>query len=137
MREFERRTFTADVSELRRLSAWWNDWAAWARLSDEPSYRGELCLNEAVANVILHGCGDGAAHEITITLERLDGQVRMTLEDNGSAFDPLRHPRPAPLTTLEDAPVGGLGVELLRIYSTEACYRHESGRNVLTLVVDG
>jgi serine/threonine-protein kinase RsbW len=137
VRDFDRRIFKADRTELRPMSAWWREWAGRAGLDEERVYAGELCLNEAAGNIVVHG-GDagGVAVEVSITLECLEKQVRITLADNGPAFSPLRHPPKPPPRTLDETPIGGLGIDLLRRYAKEIHYRFEDRRNILTVVVD-
>lgn len=47
-----------------------------------------LLMQEAVGNALKHG----AAHKVTITLGYHPGEFEMTLEDDGSGFDPLQAP---------------------------------------------
>jgi anti-sigma regulatory factor (Ser/Thr protein kinase) len=127
------RVFSASIGELRRISSWWREWALSAGISDDATDAGELCLNEAAANIVLHGCADGTPHEVAITLDLFEGRARITVSDDGRAFNPLDHPLPASPTTLEDATIGGRGIGLIRSYAPDVRYRYENGRNVLVL----
>jgi anti-sigma regulatory factor (Ser/Thr protein kinase) len=89
------------------MSARWREWAGRADLSESVQRDGELCLNEAAANIVLHGSGDSSGHEISLRFE-------------------LRR-------RLETTPIGGLGVGLIRSFTSDVQYRFEAGRNVLTL----
>ena len=44
-----------DIAELRRLAGWLESWARQSMLSPDVSFPVALCLEEAVANVIMHG----------------------------------------------------------------------------------
>jgi anti-sigma regulatory factor (Ser/Thr protein kinase) len=72
------------------MSAWWREWATHAGLSSDTCDRGELCLNEAVGNIILHGTID---HEpaVDVVFERWSDAVRITVIDSGDRFNPLEH----------------------------------------------
>jgi serine/threonine-protein kinase RsbW len=131
----DRRVFRSDVAELRRMADWWQAWAARAGVTSDRRHDGELCLHEAMANVILHGCSDGGSHVITLALESRPDAIRATLADDGRPFDPVSHPAAAPPDTLETAREGGLGLGLIRDYAEAVEYRREGNRNVLTLTL--
>ena len=123
MKEVERRTFAADGREFRRISDWWRGWAARAGLSDDASHGGELCLNEAVGNIVQHRDDDAASQPIGITLERVARGARITVTDHGRAFNPLAYTPPDP-------------PRLIRTYAASTEYRRENDQNVLILTLD-
>jgi serine/threonine-protein kinase RsbW len=129
-------TFAGQVGEIRRMSACWREWAGAAGLSESVQHDGELCLNEAAANIILHGFGDSSGHEVSLRFELDPTQVRITLHDDGRPFNPLDYRSAPPPLTLEAMPVGGLGIGLIRSFTSDVQYRFEAGRNVLTLVLN-
>lgn len=93
-------------------------------------------LNEVLANIITHGGGTALSAPIGLVLEvELDqgqGKAGVTVSDSGKAFDPLSVPERSLPKTLEETPLGGLGLVLIRHCSDWLCYRHEGGRNHLT-----
>jgi anti-sigma regulatory factor (Ser/Thr protein kinase) len=56
----------------------------------------------------------------------------LTVIDEGPAFDPLSVPPPVIPASLDDAPVGGLGIHLVRSYADACEYKRHGGRNVFT-----
>jgi anti-sigma regulatory factor (Ser/Thr protein kinase) len=96
------------------------------------SFALQLCLEEAVANVIMYGATDGEL-KIAIELERRDRTLVVRIEDNGQPFDPtLVAPHPLP-TTLKDAKIGDLGIHLVRSFASQMDYERRHGQNRLTL----
>ena len=137
MENLERRSFTGEAREVRRVSAWWREWASGAGLSADTLYDGELCLNEAVGNIVQHGRrANGAARSITVTFERLTRGVRVTVADDGPSFNPVAQPPPPRARSLEDAAVGGLGIQVIRTYASSVAYRREADQNVLVLTFE-
>jgi serine/threonine-protein kinase RsbW len=59
--------------------------------------------------------------------------VSLQIEDDGIAFNPLEVPERVAPTSLEDAPIGGLGVALIRKTMERCEYARRGGRNVLRL----
>ena len=53
--------------------------------------------------------------------------------DDGAAFDPTSKADPDTTLGLDDRPVGGLGLYLVRQLMTEVRYRRLRGRNRLTM----
>jgi serine/threonine-protein kinase RsbW len=94
----------------------------------------QLCLDEAVANILQHG-GEGSAPAATIaaSLERGPSGVVLEIEDDGVAFDPTGVAAPVPAPTLDQLRVGGLGVHFMRQYASRMEYRRSGGRNRLRL----
>ena len=60
-------------------------------------------------------------------------QARVEVEDDGRAFNPLDLPPVDTTVPLEQRPVGGLGVHMIRQLMDSVEYRRADGRNILTL----
>ena len=93
----------------------------------------DLCATEAVQNIISYAYDDSACHRIHVRLSRAQSQVHLEVEDDGVPFNPLEFP-PAPIaSSLERAPLGGRGIQLIRGLMTECRYRRHNGKNILTM----
>src|SRR3954463_7782934 len=89
------------LAELRRLAVWVERWTQ-EGVPPNLSFDLQLCLEEAVANVIMYGATDGEL-KIAIELERRDRTLVARIEYNGQPFDPtLVAPHLLP-STLKDA----------------------------------
>ena len=85
-------------------------------------------------NTINHG-HDGGLHQISITFSSTDDALVIDILDDGKPFDPLTDaPIPNVNAPINERPIGGLGVYLVRKLMDEVTYRREEGRNHLTLV---
>lgn len=124
-----------DVNELPRLAAFARATAEHDGVGQDQVFALELCLEEAVANIILHGgTGDHAGTHIRVTITYDAPALIVLLEDDGSAFDPTQVPPPPTPASLAEAPIGGLGVHLMRKLTSEMRYERIDGKNCLTLV---
>jgi len=94
-----------------------------------------LVAEETMINVVRHGAGGPDTPTIDLRCEVEDRAVRLEVRDNGAAFDPLAHPAPDLDARLEERPIGGLGVHMVRTIADEASYHRIEGRNVLRLVL--
>lgn len=122
------------VEEIPRMSAWLD--AAMCQLGVDAAlrFRFDLCANEAVTNIISYAYADAGAHAISLRLGTGDGSVQLSIVDDGIAFNPLTLPERVPPHSLEEAQIGGLGVELMRKLMDTCRYERRDERNVLTLI---
>ena len=130
--EARRLVLRNDVAELQRLAGWLERLTQQG-MSSDVSFAVQLCLEEAVANIIMYGAARGDRLEIAVELERNGGTLVARIEDNGQQFDPTRAPPPAVATSLEQAKVGDLGIHLMRSFASGMDYERRDGRNRLTL----
>ncbi len=93
-------------------------------LGANPDAVGELVLavNEAVINILNHGY-QNVPGDVTIELTREGSNLEVRLFDNAPAFDPTLVPPPDMNPPLEQRPVGGLGVHMMRSFVDELSYR--------------
>jgi len=93
----------------------------------------QVVLDELLSNTVR--CGRVPGRELTIDVDfRLDGEMlRVAIADDGVPFDPLGCEAPDTTLDLEDRPVGGLGILLVRSLVDEITYDSEGGRNRVRL----
>ncbi|MYA59512.1 MAG: ATP-binding protein [Chloroflexi bacterium] len=127
-------TIETRLEELNRLTE------AVENLGEEDNWspalvgKVNLVLEELAINTINHG-HDGGLHDISITFSSTKDALTIEMVDDGKPFDPLTDaPVPDVNAPMEERPIGGLGVFLVRKLMDELTYRREEGRNHLTLV---
>ncbi len=92
-----------------------------------------LVVEELGINVVNYAYEDGDEHEFSISVSSGEDSLTLEIVDGGRAFDPLHDaPEPDLEASLEDRPIGGLGVYLVRTIMDELQYRREDGHNRLT-----
>jgi serine/threonine-protein kinase RsbW len=121
-----------DLAELERLAIWIEGWST-RDLSDSLSFAVQVCLEEAVANIIMFSATADDRLEIVVEVEPEDQTLVARIEDNGSAFDPSQVPRPPVPASLAEAKVGNLGIHLMRSFASGMHYERRDSRNHLTL----
>jgi anti-sigma regulatory factor (Ser/Thr protein kinase) len=114
--EANRLELRGDLSELRRVAEWIKARAPEA-LSADTSFAVQLCLEEAVTNIIMYGCPKDDRPEIAIELERDGGTLVARVEDTGREFDPTQFPLRLVAKSLEEAKVGDCGIHLMRCFA--------------------
>jgi anti-sigma regulatory factor (Ser/Thr protein kinase) len=126
-------TLRNDRAEIARMIAWVDGLIAPLSLSRRTAHAVQLCLEEAVTNIISHAFPSGAEHEVQVVMWLDDAVLRAEVSDDGMPFDPLSHVLPAAPKDLESAPIGGLGIKLMRSFADDIAYRRCGDTNRLTL----
>jgi anti-sigma regulatory factor (Ser/Thr protein kinase) len=95
----------------------------------------DLCVafDEVISNIVKYGYRDDARHEIGVQLEIAGADVVAEIVDDGVAFDPLSVPPPQLEGGIDERPIGGLGIYLLRQLMSEVRYARRGDRNVLMM----
>ncbi len=119
-------------TELLRLSEEVDAFADRHALADDTRFGLQLCLEEAVMNVVNYGFDDLDEHDILIdlSLQDDDRSLRLAIVDDGVDLGYLDERG----SFLEDQTLGGLGFLLMRQYSDDLSYERRDGRNHLLLV---
>jgi serine/threonine-protein kinase RsbW len=134
--ETNRLELRSDLSGLGRLAGW-IEAGAQQELSADTSFAVQLCLEEAVANIIMHGGAKDDRVEIAIELERDGAMLVARIEDTGREFDPTQFRPLSMVKSLDEAKVGDYGIHLMRCFTTGMHYERQQGRNRLTLRFGG
>jgi len=88
-----------------------------------------LTLDEAVTNAIRHGNGLDAAKTVRLDCRLSDGELEISVEDEGSGFDPDLLPDPREGDSLYRT--SGRGVFLIRKLCHDVRYEADGSRAVL------
>lgn len=131
----------AEIAELTRVVEWTDRLATTWNLPSSTLFAIQLCFEEAVSNIIRHGFPPGPSEvevnrDVHLSVEQRDSAAVITVADFTPAFDPLSvvaRPRPA---NIEEAVVGGHGIELMRRFAQHLAYEHRDGMNRLTIRFD-
>ena len=94
----------------------------------------DVAIDELFSNIARYAYPDGPG-KATVGIE-FDEENRMcsvVFSDEGIPFDPLAQQAPDTSLPLMDRPVGGLGFFLVKKTMDAVEYRHENGRNILTI----
>jgi serine/threonine-protein kinase RsbW len=122
-----------DFEELERLSEFLSSFWEYNQLQQEELLDLNLALEEAFANVVMHGFEDEAEHQIDIEVSIDHNTVRLTVEDGGVPFNPLSAADVDVTAPLEIRSIGGLGIFMIRKLTDKVEYTREGNRNRLLM----
>jgi len=123
---------TNQLAELDRLAPWLQHRSD-LELSGDTSLAIQVCLEEAIANIIMYGAVEDERVEISVGLEPAADMLVVQIEDTGREFDPTQAPSLTVAPSLTDAKPGKVGIHLMRSFSDGMTYLRDSDRNHLTL----
>jgi serine/threonine-protein kinase RsbW len=94
----------------------------------------DLLIEELCVNVCRHAYPDGAPGIVSVTYSiPAPGELSLEVADQGVEFNPLAAEPPDITLDLEDRPIGGLGILMVKALASSLTYRRECGWNRLTL----
>ena len=122
-----------DLREIARVAAQIDEFCASLDLTSEVAFAVNLALDEILTNTISYGYDDDEPHRIEITVGPEAEALAIVIVDDSAAFDLSSAPTPDIGTSLEERPLGGLGLFLVHQMMDSVEYRREEGRNIVTL----
>ena len=133
----ERISLQADMDALEKAREFTVGQAESLDMPFELVSRLELVLEEALVNVVKHAYS-GKQGVVELTCGQAagpGGQERFLVEirDSGPPFDPLAGPTPNLDQDIEERPIGGLGIHLMRNMTEDFTWERQEPQNVLRL----
>ena len=93
-----------------------------------------LVMEEALTNIILYGFEDSNLHTIEINFSKSEAdELSITLIDDGQPYDPTLKADPDLTLSVEDRPIGGLGIFLIKKIMDKVEYQYINNKNYLIL----
>lgn len=122
-----------DLGELERMAGAVSAWCKGNGVSATVEFHLNLALDEIVSNVMRHGWKDHGQHQLQVRMSLVADEVQVEVEDDAMAFNPLEVPAPDLNRSLDERPIGGLGIYLVRKVMDGIEYRRLDGRNLLVM----
>jgi sigma-B regulation protein RsbU (phosphoserine phosphatase) len=126
-------TLINKVSEITKLNAFVKSATAALNMETGLANQIKLAVEEAVTNVIDYAYPNGTEGNINITIEADESRIRFILTDSGAEFDPTRVSKADTTLTVDERPIGGLGVFLVRNLMDSINYERVDGKNILRM----
>jgi anti-sigma regulatory factor (Ser/Thr protein kinase) len=129
-------TVTAADSSLETAQDFVNGCVEHLNPSDQVRMNVAVAVEEIFVNIAHYAYPPGEPGDVTIRCEADAGVGRLTVVfmDEGAPYNPLERPDPDVNLPLEERPIGGLGIFMTKRLMDGVEYRHEAGKNVLTIV---
>jgi serine/threonine-protein kinase RsbW len=123
-------TLPAVAASLPSFQAAFDQVCARAVIAAETRNDLQVVLDEVCSNVFKHAyvsAGAGASPGALRLIVRCQpAAIELTFIDQGQVFDPLSLPPPDLTLPLDERPLGGLGIHLVRQMTDQQSYRHST-----------
>lgn len=127
-------TIANDLDELARLAGLVDEFVERNSMPERISFNLNLCLDELITNIVSYGYEDGHHHDIHVKFALDNGRLITEIIDDGKEYNPFTDaPEPDLALDVDDRPIGGLGVFLVKEFMDRTDYRREGGTNIVTL----
>ncbi|MDR1509609.1 MAG: ATP-binding protein [Synergistaceae bacterium] len=132
-------TFPAEISEIENVYGFISRILSESGLDAAVATLFELAADEIFSNIVKYGYESEASRTaadaaVYIAIHIGDDAVSMTFRDRGNPFDPLQTHPPDLSLGLDERPVGGLGIHIVKNSFDDVRYSFEEGFNVFTLI---
>ncbi|MCR4836544.1 MAG: SpoIIE family protein phosphatase [Bacteroidaceae bacterium] len=126
-------TLPNDTQEVPRLAAFVDEVCEAIGFSPAVTMQMNLALEEAVVNVMKYAYPIGTHGNVTIEAQANDVRLKFTIIDSGKPFDPTVKADVDLSLPVQERPIGGLGIHIIRQIMDSINYERLDGHNVLTL----
>lgn len=123
----------AQIEKFPRVLNWLNGLCDEAKIPDSGRTKLQIALEEIFVNISNYAYPpkDG---EVEITFKINNGsEVEMNFTDSGMPYNPLEKPDPDITLGVQDRPIGGLGIFMVKQSMDFVDYNYKDSKNVLTI----
>lgn len=125
-----------DLNEITVLASFIEELGEELSLPFETTMNINLALEEAVVNIIMYAYPVQEQHTILLRVTYTEKQLVFLLTDKGTSFDPTQADEVDVTLSLEERPIGGLGIFLIRSIMNEISYQRIDNENHLIMKKD-
>ena len=126
-------SFTNEMQELTHVIQVVNVFLEPRGLQSKLIYAVNLILEEILMNIVKYGYDDENSHQIEVEIGVEEGEVALTVRDDGKEFNPLTIPGPDQSKSAMDRIEEGLGLQFVRHMRNAMEYRREDDKNILRI----
>ena len=123
-----------DIQQIPQLAAFVEAIAEKKQLDHSLSLNLNLALEEAVTNVIMYAYPKGTDGLVDIEAIIREHSLTFIVSDSGQPFDPTTQPQADISLGVDDRPIGGLGIYMVKNIMDSVSYRRSDGKNILTMI---
>ena len=94
----------------------------------------DVAIDELFANIAYYAYNPDTGYA-TVRVDVLGDplSVEVTFIDNGKQYDPLANEDPDTTLSIEDRPIGGMGILIVKKSMDMVTYEYKDGKNILTI----
>jgi len=128
-------TLQSQLQDLTLVWTWVEALAAHYSIPAQTQFAIQLCLEEALSNVMRHGYCGQPDQSLTVACAPFGiAELVFTVEDHAPPFDPFAAAPAATPASIQELQPGGRGIRLMRKFASRLAWQQLPDGNRLTLV---
>ena len=126
-------TLKNDPRQVTLLSSFVKDVLDRLDIAPKQAKEIRLAVEEVVVNVMEYAYPTGIEGDVNVQASSDGRQVKFVISDTGTPFDPTEKDKADTTLSLDERPIGGLGIHIVRQLMDSINYERLDGKNILTL----
>ena len=122
-----------DLIEIKTVKEEFEKFSKVNEIAEKMSKQFMIAIDELLNNVIHYGYPKDKENEININFELSKTMLSLTFIDEGIPFNPFQKTKPDTTLSIEDRPIGGLGLHLVKNMMDKVEYQRHINKNVVKI----
>ena len=125
---------TNQRDQIDTVRKFFDDYSKDNKLTEKTVHDIQMALDELLTNIVNYGYEDTDEHQIDIHFGVNDDAVKVEIVDDSKPYNILEKDNPDISLSMEDKPIGGLGIFLIKKLMSKVDYYTEEGKNHLVMI---
>lgn len=125
---------TNQRDQIDTVRKFFDDYSKENKLTEKTVHDIQMALDELLTNIVNYGYEDTDEHQIDIHFGVNDDAVKVEIIDDSKPYNILEKDNPDISLSMEDKPIGGLGIFLIKKLMSNVDYYTEEGKNHLVMI---
>lgn len=124
---------TNQRDQIDTVRKFFDDYSKENKLTEKTVHDIQMALDELLTNIVNYGYEDSDEHKIDVRFGINDDAVRVEIIDDSKPYNILEQENPDISLSVEDKPIGGLGIFLIKKLMSNVDYYTKEGKNHLVM----
>ncbi len=124
---------TNQRDQVDTVRKFFDDYSKENKLTEKTVHDIQMALDELLTNIVNYGYEDSDEHKIDVRFGINDDAVRVEIIDDSKPYNILEQESPDISLSVEDKPIGGLGIFLIKKLMSNVDYYTKEGKNHLVM----
>ena len=124
---------TNQRDQVDTVRKFFDDYSKKNKLTEKTVHDIQMALDELLTNIVNYGYEDSDEHKIDVRFGINDDAVRVEIIDDSKPYNILEQENPDISLSVEDKPIGGLGIFLIKKLMSNVDYYTKEGKNHLVM----
>ena len=124
---------TNQRNQIDTVRKFFDDYSKENKLTEKTVHDIQMALDELLTNIVNYGYEDSDEHQIDVHFDINNNAINVEIVDDSKPYNILEQENPDISLSVEDKPIGGLGIFLIKKLMTDVDYYTEKGKNHLVM----